>query len=1170
MLYTTCFTKSRTQLTDFDIFPSSWPPFTDSESGITKYEVCVTTAPEYCTVSNFINIGLSTDYTVSGLHLTHGETYYAIVRGTNGIGMFSETSTGGVLIDVTPPILKDLDESINTTESSLMTFAPTTGSNANNSVPQNNDIQSSPHIRFSCSEELLTANWDEFEDFESGLLRYEWCVGTNKSQCDVLALRSVGDKARGAAIVNRLPSGAGIFATVYAVNGANLKTRLVSERCKVISVAPKLVEVIDIPGLNATNVTDIDWKAMVQSLSLRWEIIGMYLKDISRMRIQVAVTHASSNLSLPRIVTDQSWNGEPFAQEFVDVLSNQRHVTIRSGKLQPWQRYRGVVRVQNEGDIYMEASSDGVRIEPSPPPERSLSIRDKAAEQEHLRWLPNLHLPHINEDTLDPEIKYVSLPKDLELIVQSGSNETGNVTSFILDHDLFSPTKHFMVVIKRVTSDTNNTNTTETSKTMKVIPGFSNPEGPCCAESPLDPPSVFSDLHLKATLPAQQFGASLAVLQNDFLAVGSVEKAFVVSLKNTTANHFTVPNTHLGSGARPITIASHQNKTAFLLNSEEVLVYDSTVDDFGNLRLHNLAVIRKCKDPLNDGCSANDTWVNRMGHVIALHEHVIAITGTISVTNASVVGVFRNQRGMWTLQRTLGQANNDPYFGHSLSFNQRSLAVAGVEGRNSCIYIYKIDPLGLLTKFCFAEDKNLTAPLSIHLTENDTLVVASKRSRSLIVFQLNASDMSYIELCRYSVAMDEDLSGSLDVTARDEGFLVALGIQTRQGQDGVQLIGFYGLYTKNPSRHRVGECINLGRVVARESGLRLDDGTPRAIVYFTGNTVLFGTPSVVTWPGSGERSGTGRVYMATHCPVDHVRIRNSQINKFSSVSCAPCERGRKSFGGFVELCSVCDGSACLAPQSDDPFSFKSNICSDVSCRSLSSINNLTNGIDIHLMNGSFFIPGPENVYAVELVETTRADLSTRSLSESFLIDPTAPEPGVVYDGVGSDQSTNCSENSTFGEDSQCSTRSFTDTDIDYTNNTREIHARWIDFLDNESDIVEYFWCVGSQPMRDDISSCESTGMRPNGSHYGLNLKQSESYYVTVIACNGARRCSAAYSDGVTIDTTPPVMNYVRDGIMGPDMDFQVTKRSRSENYVTSGERENCFVMGGWLRDGGAG
>ena len=241
----------------------------------------------------------------------------------------------------------------------------------------------------------------------------------------------------------------------------------------------------------------------------------------------------------------------------------------------------------------------------------------------------------------------------------------------------------------------------------------------------------------------------------------------------------------------------------------------------------------------------------------------------------------------------------------------------------------------------------------------------------------------------------------------------------------------------------------------------------------------------------------------------------------------------------MEACSVCAGRTCSSPQTNDSSSFKSGICDDSSCLSTSQVSNTTNGVNVHIKDGSLFVPGPEHVYTVELLETTRAGESTSSLSESFLIDPTAPVPGVVYDGLGSDQYMNCSENSTFGENSQCSTRDFEETDVKFTNNTREVHARWIDFLDNESDIVEYFWCVGTKPMTDDIWVCESTGMTPNGSHYGLSLENGDSYYVTVIACNGARMCSAAHSDGVTIDTTPPVMEYVRDGVMGPDMDYQV-------------------------------
>lgn len=1081
-----------------------------------------------------------------GLHLVHGESYYAVIKGINGIGMSSEATTNRVLIDLTSPTLKDTDNvPINTTQS-----PPSSNNSVSHGIELPTDvIQGSSHIRFRCSEELLSANWDEFKDQESQLERYEWCVGTSKAQCDVMSLRSVGVKPKGAAIVKRLPSGTVLFATVYAVNGAGRKTRLVSEQCKVISIAPKLVEVIDIPGFNASNLTDIDWKAMVQSLSLRWEIIGRYMNDISRLRVQVAITQPSSNLSLPRLCSKTSWNSEPLVHDFMDVLSWQRNVTIRSVTLEPWERYRGVVRIWNEGGIYTDASSDGVRIEPSAPPKRSLSIRDKAAIQEPLRWLPNLRLPSVNRSALDHEVKYISSPAELELIIRSGFNDSNNRTAFILDHNLFSPTKDFKIIVQRVTSDTNETNTTEQSSTVKVIPGFANPEGPCCVKNPVDPQSVFSDTHFKATLTSQHFGASLARLPNDHFAVGSAQKAFVLPLRNRAANHITLSDDITGSSARPVQVVSYRNRSAFLVNGKAHL-YENEIDNFGNLELIKTTVLGNCKTVSTAVCSANKMWADSVSQVISIGKNIIVMTGTNASTNASVVAIFQELGGVWMFAKTLGEEKSDPNFGHSVSLNERMLAVATGEGKNSCISVYSVESFSQLMTVCVSEHKNITGPLSVRLTETDALVVVSKYSRSSKVIQFNSSTKSYNEVCHFDVEPDEYLSGNLDVNARDGGFIIALGMQTLEGRDGVQLMGFHGIYSLNEG----GNCVNLGRVIARESGLRVDDGVPRTSVSFAENTILFGTPDVVTWPAQGERLGTGRVYMVTYCPTDHVRVRVSHIKGIGSVSCVPCEGGRKSFGGFVETCSVCEGMTCSPPQSDDPFSFKSSICDSLSCPSTSMVDNSTNGLSISFMNGSFLVPGPHNLYTVELLETTRADVSTSSLSESFVIDPTTPEPGVVYDGLGSDPNTNCSDNSTFGEDSQCSTRSFEDTDVDFTNNTREVHARWLDFLDDESDIVEYFWCVGTQPMRDNIRECESTGMRPNGSHYELTLQHGDSYYVTVVACNGAGRCSAAYSDGVTIDTTPPVMEYVRDGIMGPDMDFQVIKKIHYKNdfcYVTN-------------------
>jgi len=1056
--------------------------------------------------------------------------------------MSSEATTDGVLIDLTPPTLKD-DEDLFVREPVNSTLPPSTSGTLEGSFLQTNNQskgnQSIHRIIFRCSEEHVMSSWDEFEDEESAVVDYNWCIGTEKALCDVVSLRSVGMKTRGAAIVSRLRSGTTLYSSVYAVNGAKLQTHITSDPCTAITVSPKVADVTDISRLNTSNFTDIDWKATVQSLSLSWKVIGRYLNEVSRMRIQVAVTRLSSNLSVPRLLEEKSWNGEPFKQPYMDVLSWQRNVTIQSFPLQPWNRYRGIVRVWNEGGIYSEASSDGVKLEPSPPPKRSLTIRDKAAEKEHLRWWPNLRLPPLNQSTVEPDITFISSPADLDLMVSSGvSNETSNKTDYIFDHHLFSPTAEFKIVLKRAASEVNNTNTTDHSKTMKLIPGFSDIEGPCCAKHSSITPSVLSDAHLKPTLQTQDFGVSIAVLPNENVAIGCKDKVVIQSLKRQTGSQSLALEDNFDTDAR-VKIASYGNRTGLLLNGK-VHLYEYSP---GDNDLQKTIQIGKCKSVSTSNCSQSETWAHKVGEVFAVNEQLIAVSGIETASNSSVVAVFRRSAGVWTFAEALGREMKDPNFGQSIALNERFIAIAAGEGKNCCVSIYSIPKLVRHKTICLAESTNHTAPLSIYLTETDALVVLSRTTRLLKVFQFNSTSNSHHLVCEYRAwRYKEELSGNLDVNNREEGFIAALGIQTGDGDEGVQLIGFQGIYSNNVYQNkRPNECLNLGWVLARESRLRVDGIRTRTSVSFRGNSILFGLPGVLTWPQNDQWLSTGRVYIATYCPPDHYRTRVSRLDSLRSISCQPCENGRKSFGGFAETCSLCAGRMC-SPSNGSSI-FRSGICDATSCVSTSFTSNKTNGLKLNFMNGSFFVPGSENVYTVEFLETTRAGQSTSSLSESFVIDETAPEVGVIYDGLGSDQNMNCSENTTFGENSQCSTRNFEDTDVNFTNNTREIHARWIDFLDKESDIVEYFWCVGSQPMKDDIRVCESTGIKPNGSHYGLALQHRDSYYVTVIACNGARVCAAAHSDGVTIDTTPPVMGYVRDGVMGPDMDYQVRNLS---------------------------
>ena len=775
----------------------------DVESGISKYEVCLSSVLQNCTVTTFIDVGLNTSYTINGLHLTHGKTYYVILRGTNGIGLSSETITPGVLIDLTSPTLKN-----NGFKSSFTRNQTESTDNHGNSL-----------LTFTCSDEHLISQWEEFEDHESGMLKYQWCVGTAKALCDIVPMRSVGLQTRSAAIVKKLRSGTQLFSTVYAINGAKNRRQLISQPCTVITIAPKIVEVIDV----SSNSTDIDWKSSTQSLSLRWTASGSYLDEISRLYVQIAVTSLSSNRSLPHLIQEMSWNGEPLRQPFMNVQAWQRNVTIHSVTLHPWKSYRGIVRVWNKGNIYSEACTDGLKIEPSHPPTRGLTIRDRAAEKEHLRWWPNLRIPPLNQSSVDSDIIYISSPADLELTINTGaSNVTANKTDYILDHNMISPTAEFKLVVTRVTSGINDTNSTFESRTMKAIPGFADSESPCCTKQHSNIQSAFSDTHLKPTLPTEEFGVSLAMLSNDVVAIGCKSKVVLQSLKNKTATLSVALDDQSDPTAR-VKIASHHNRTWFLLN-DQLYVYESIPSGPGNTILGKRIVIGNCKNVSTSDCPENEKWTDNLRHAFALSGNMVAVTGTNSTINKSVVAVFRENRGKWMFINVIGKEVKEPNFGHSLSLNERIMAIAAGDGNKSCIFVYSLPMLVLNMKICFTGSRDRVAPVSIHLTETDALVVLSRTSRLLKVFQLNDTSKSYHAVCEYRAARYiAGLSGNLDVNKRKEGFVIAFGIEVLNGGEGVQLLGFQGIYGNNsyPSK-RPNECVNLGSLLARESGLRVD------------------------------------------------------------------------------------------------------------------------------------------------------------------------------------------------------------------------------------------------------------------------------------------------------------------------------------------------------------
>ncbi len=129
----------------------------DPHTGIAQYQYAIGTTPGGTNVVNWTNSGTVTEITRSGLMLAHGAVYYFSVKSKNAAGLWSGVGTSvGVLVDTTAPV------------------QPT--------VTDDGDYTSSP---------VLHASWTA-SDPESGVLDYQYAIGTARGAGDVVAWTNTG------------------------------------------------------------------------------------------------------------------------------------------------------------------------------------------------------------------------------------------------------------------------------------------------------------------------------------------------------------------------------------------------------------------------------------------------------------------------------------------------------------------------------------------------------------------------------------------------------------------------------------------------------------------------------------------------------------------------------------------------------------------------------------------------------------------------------------------------------------------------------------------------------------------------------------------------------------------------------------------------------------------
>ena len=86
-----------------DSASSNWSGFADAQSGISHYEVAIGSTPGGTDILDFTDAGSGDSFTMAGLSLIHGNTYYCSVRANDLVGNVSEVvSSDGFTVDVYP------------------------------------------------------------------------------------------------------------------------------------------------------------------------------------------------------------------------------------------------------------------------------------------------------------------------------------------------------------------------------------------------------------------------------------------------------------------------------------------------------------------------------------------------------------------------------------------------------------------------------------------------------------------------------------------------------------------------------------------------------------------------------------------------------------------------------------------------------------------------------------------------------------------------------------------------------------------------------------------------------------------------------------------------------------------------------------------------------------
>ncbi|KAJ7365973.1 hypothetical protein OS493_002714 [Desmophyllum pertusum] len=221
---------------DDTMISANWNGFTDGNkgSGIVEYKYKV--ADENGgTILNWTSAGNATNITLNGLPLKNNTKYFIIVNAIDAVGLSTNVTSDGVLVDTSPPLAATIYD----------------GS------------QAGSDLKYSTWTTKYSANWEPFTDPHSPIRKYTWAV-LQLNAGYITSFKTTWLNCSATASNLNLASGVKYCAVVRGYNEAGLYTQVMSDCVLIDHDAPQAGTV------NDGHFSDVDYQSDDTMISANW------------------------------------------------------------------------------------------------------------------------------------------------------------------------------------------------------------------------------------------------------------------------------------------------------------------------------------------------------------------------------------------------------------------------------------------------------------------------------------------------------------------------------------------------------------------------------------------------------------------------------------------------------------------------------------------------------------------------------------------------------------------------------------------------------------------------------------------------------------------------------------------------------------------------------------